>query len=200
MLARLIVLAAAALFAVTGEATAYGPYGSIRLRHWAGGAYTNDTTGAFSHCAAVGTYHNGISVLVGMRANHEWMLGFGHPAWKLTPGEVIPVALTFDDREQFDGLGSILLANFIVVPMPQNSALLKRFRRAALMTASAKGEVFTFALTSTWRLMPVLARCVDRMNRGGIQAANDFSVTFPARHAWKFLVHHHGRCGRRPIA
>ncbi len=184
MLARLIALSAAALFAMAGGVMADGPYGSIRLKQWAGGAYTHDTTGAFSHCAAVGTYNNGISVLVGMRADHEWMLGFGHPAWKLTPGEVIPIRLTLDNREHFDELASILMANFVVVSMPQNSALLKRFRRASLMTASAKGEVFNFALTSTWRLMPLLARCVDRMNRGGIQATNDFSVTFPARHAW----------------
>jgi hypothetical protein len=33
------------------QAGASGPYGSIEVGKWKGGAYTNDNTGAFSHCA-----------------------------------------------------------------------------------------------------------------------------------------------------
>ena len=47
------------------------------------------------------------------------------------------------------------------------------------MTALAKGNVFQFALTSTSQLMLVLSNCVDRMNRGGVEAADDFSVNSP---------------------
>ena len=40
-------------------AVAKGPFGSIKIGHWAGGAYTDDKTGAFSHCAALATYLSG---------------------------------------------------------------------------------------------------------------------------------------------
>ena len=36
-------------------ALAKGPFGSIKIGYWAGGAYTDDNTGAFSHCAAAQT-------------------------------------------------------------------------------------------------------------------------------------------------
>jgi hypothetical protein len=185
MLARLIALTSIALFALTGSGAANGPYGSIQVGQWAGGAYTDDSTAAFSHCAAIGTYNSGISVLVGLRANHEWILGFTHPTWRLAAGEAFPIGLVFDKREQFNVFGSALSPSLIVVLMPQNSSLLSQFRKAALMTALAKGSVLNFALTSTSQLMPVLTNCVERMNKGGVSTAGDFAiVTPPSRQAW----------------
>ncbi|MFZ0569271.1 MAG: hypothetical protein WAM63_02080, partial [Rhodomicrobium sp.] len=162
-------------------AGAKGPFGSIHLGQWVGGAYTNDTTGAFSHCAAQVPYNRGIVLLVGMRADRQWTLGFLRPAWKFTPGETIPIGLTFDGREQFNVFGEAqTIPGFVVVLMPQNSALLNQFRKANGMTAFTKGNAFTLALTSTSQLMPVLAHCVDRMNRGGMRAAGDFSIATAA--------------------
>ncbi|XIA65443.1 hypothetical protein ACFIOY_03690 [Bradyrhizobium sp. TZ2] len=45
---------------VGSNAEARGPYGSINVGNWKGGAYTNDQTGAFSHCAAGAQYASGI--------------------------------------------------------------------------------------------------------------------------------------------
>ena len=53
------------------------------------------------------------------------------------------------------------------------------------MTALVKGNALNFALTYTLHLMPVLASCVDRMNRGGVRAAGDFSVAAAHRRAWE---------------
>jgi hypothetical protein len=42
------------------NAEARGPYGSINVGNWKGGAYTNDQTGAFTHCSAeAGGRHSG---------------------------------------------------------------------------------------------------------------------------------------------
>ena len=48
----------------SSNAEARGPYGSINVGNWKGGAYTNDQTGAFSHCAAGARYASGIYFLV----------------------------------------------------------------------------------------------------------------------------------------
>jgi hypothetical protein len=45
----LFAFSVAALF-VASDAFAKGPFGTIKVGNWTGGAYTNDTTGAFSHC------------------------------------------------------------------------------------------------------------------------------------------------------
>ncbi len=37
----------------TFPALAAGPYGTIHVGNWIGGAFSDDSTGAFSHCAAM---------------------------------------------------------------------------------------------------------------------------------------------------
>src|SRR5271166_690135 len=86
-------------------AYAKGPFGSRKVGLWTGGAYTNDTTGAFSHCAAGVTYNSRIEMLVGLGSAKNWTLGVIHPAWQLKPGESFPIVLTFDGREQFNVFG-----------------------------------------------------------------------------------------------
>ena len=174
MLARLMLIFALTLAVV--PAYAKGPLGSIKVGLWTGGAYTNDTTGAFSHCAAGVTYNSGIMMLVGLAASKNWTLGVMHPSWQLQVGESIPIVLTFEGREQYNVNGVAQNSTFVLVPMPQNSSLLSQFRKSKDMAAFAKGNTFQFALTSTSQLMRVLTNCVDRMNRGGMQAAGDFSV------------------------
>jgi hypothetical protein len=48
---------------VGSNAQARGPYGSISVGNWKGGAYTNDQTGSFSHCAAGAPYASGVFFL-----------------------------------------------------------------------------------------------------------------------------------------
>ena len=69
---------------VGSNAQARGPYGSINVGNWKGGAYTNDQTGAFSHCAAGAQYASGIYFVVMIDGNGGWSLGFAHENWKLT--------------------------------------------------------------------------------------------------------------------
>ena len=43
------VVTAFGLIAMLSTSDARGPYGSINVGNWKGGAYTNDQSGAFSH-------------------------------------------------------------------------------------------------------------------------------------------------------
>ena len=70
----------------SSNADARGPYGSISVGNWQGGAYTNDQTGSFTHCAAGARYASGVFFLVMIDNNGGWSLGFMHEQWKLTTG------------------------------------------------------------------------------------------------------------------
>ena len=59
------------------------PFGSIKVGAWTGGAYTNDTTGAFTHCAAGAPYLSGIYFMVLVDANLDWALGFANENWSV---------------------------------------------------------------------------------------------------------------------
>lgn len=81
---------------IISAAGAAGPFGSIHVGNWTGGAFSDDNTGAFSHCAATGSYGNGISLVVGQNAGGSWLLSFASPAFHFNKGDSTSIDLTFD--------------------------------------------------------------------------------------------------------
>jgi S1-C subfamily serine protease len=160
--------------AVLSAACAAGPFGTIRVGAWSGGAFTDDNTGAFSHCAASTNYASGVTVVVGQNANASWLLGFTSTGFHLTAGETFPVDITFDGQSQARLFTTAITSNFISGVMPPNVA--RDFQKASLMVAVAKGSTFQFNLTSTGPLLPVLANCVTKVKAAGVSNAGDFSA------------------------
>lgn len=158
------------------NAQARGPYGSINVGNWQGGAYTNDQTGAFTHCAAGSRYASGIFFMVTIDNTGGWGLGFMHEKWSLTTGEAFPLTLTFDGQQPFNVHAVPIAEKLVRVPMPINSALIAQFRKAKAMTAYTQGQLFQFNLDQTAQLLPVLANCVAKTKQGGIASAGDFSL------------------------
>jgi len=156
---------------------ARGPYGSITVGNWNGGAYTHDKDGSFSHCAAGATYKSGIYVLVSVGERLDWSLGFAHQQWQLTPGAAFPLAITFDGRPAFNLQGHPLDANLVGVMMPDNSALIAQFRKAKVMTVFAQDRLFQFSLDHTDELLPSLLNCVMSVKKNGLASAGEFAVT-----------------------
>jgi S1-C subfamily serine protease len=175
---RFAVSIAAALLCASPSFAA-GPYGSIHVGLWNGGAYTNDTTGEFSHCAAGTSYNSGINVILGQNVNGAWLLGFAHPAWRLHTGESFPVDITFDGQAEFHLVGTALAPQLMMAILP-TSAAIDQFRKSSLMVADAKGQTFQFSLSSTSQLLPVIANCVVKVKTAGLSNAGDFSA-LPAK-------------------
>jgi hypothetical protein len=157
-------------------AEARGPYGSINVGNWKGGAYTNDQTGAFSHCAAGAGYDSGIYFMVTVDQGAGWSLGFLNPKWSLTNNQAFQIALTFDGQRPFYVQGVAISDSLVRVPMPTDSALIAQFRKAKAMTAFTQGQLFQFNLDQTALLLPALANCVAVVKQQGIANAADFSV------------------------
>ena len=174
------VVAALCLIASASTSSARGPYGSINVGNWKGGAYTNDQSGAFTHCAAGAQYASGIYFAVTIDNKAAWNLGFAHEKWALTVGQAFPIVLTFDGQTPFNVHGVPLGDKLIQVPMPDNSALIAQFRKAKAMTAYTQGQLFQFKLDQTAQLLPTLANCVAKVKQFGVAAAGDFSVVVAA--------------------
>lgn len=174
---KVIILAALlATIGAVSPATARGPFGFIHVGNWKGGAYTNDTTGAFQACTAGTPYRSGIYFMVSVSPGMTWSLGFAHKAWRLNVGQTMPIELVFDGQQRFHVFGTPIKRNLVEVPMPNNSALIHAFRRARTMVAYANAQQFWFSLASTSRLLPVLVNCVQRVKAFGLGTARDFSV------------------------
>jgi hypothetical protein len=164
---------------VAGGAQARGPYGSISVGNWKGGAFTNDKDGSFSHCAAFTPYQSGILFIVSVNKDSGWTLGFSHENWKLIPGQAFEIALTFDGQQPFNVHGVPLDTHLVSVPMPANSSLIAQFRKAKGMTAFTQGQLFQFSLNQTGQLLPSLVNCVENVKKNGVSNAGEFAVVIP---------------------
>jgi hypothetical protein len=137
------------MLGVATQAQARGPYGTIKVAGWQGGAYTNDQTGEFSNCIASANYKSGINFGVLVTKNITWALAFSHPNWSLSTNQKFPIVLSFNGRNTFNVTGIAMSGSGVIVPMPDTSDLIKSFRAAKTMSAFAQGNLFQFDLAGT---------------------------------------------------
>ncbi|OAF08249.1 serine protease [Bradyrhizobium centrolobii] len=156
-----------------GVANAAGPFGSVSTGNWIGGAFTNDETRAFSHCAATAPYANGVSLVVGQNVAGSWLLSFASPAFKFTKGENAAIDVIFDGQEQARLFATANAPNMLTAIMPPN--VTRALQKASLMVATAGRTALQFQLTSTAPLIAALANCVTRVRADGIDKAGDFT-------------------------
>lgn len=166
-----------------GSVEARGPYGTINVGNWKGGAFTDDRTGEFSHCGATAVYQNGIYFVVMIDGKPSWSLGFAHDNWTLASGKAFPIQLTFDGQTPVNVHGIAISDKLLRVPMPDTSSLIGQFRKAKQMSAYAQGQLLQFNLDQTAQLLPTLVNCVAKVKLNGIANAGDFSVPVPTKPA-----------------
>jgi hypothetical protein len=147
MMRRGAAIAALLCSIVAGsDANARGPYGSISVGNWKGGAYTNDQTGAFSQCAAGAQYASGVYFVVMIDGGGGWSLGFAHEQWRLKTGEAFPLTLTFDGQQPFNVHGIPIADKLVRVPMPSNSSLITHARATGNIPENINFAIKTGAL------------------------------------------------------
>jgi S1-C subfamily serine protease len=183
MMRRTILLVSAiASTLLSSGAFAAGPFGTIHVGNWKGGAYTNNTTGAFSHCAAFASFANspGASLIISQNADRIWSIGFLNlSGWKYSDdGQSIPIDLMFDGQSQFRVFGTVTQQKLISAALPDPA--LNALRKSRLMVADSNGQrPINFALLTVSKVVPMIINCVDRMKANGVAAAGDFSIAPP---------------------
>ncbi|MBR0718696.1 S1C family serine protease [Bradyrhizobium liaoningense] len=159
--------------ALAGLAHAAGPFGSINVGNWIGGAFSNDETGAFSHCAVTAPYANGVILVVAQNAAGSWLLSFASPGYKFNKGENAAIDVIFDGQEQARLFATANQPNMLTSIMPPN--VVRSFQKASLMVATAGRTVLQFQLTSAAPIVAALANCAAKMKAEGLDKAGDFT-------------------------
>ena len=172
-IARAVVVASVL---ISSEAFAGGPFGTIHVGLWKGGAYTSDQ-GAFTHCAAGSDYLNGVGLIIAQMADRSWTIGFTNPTWDLTIGSSFPIDVIFDGQSQFRIFGNAAQPKLIAAPLPD--VALARLRKSHLMVATGNTQTFQFNVSTVSKLLPVIANCVDKIKSEGVANAGDFSLLPP---------------------
>ncbi len=170
---RSFVVASLLQMSIAGAAHAAGPFGSVNVGNWIGGAFSNDETGAFSHCAATTPYANGVILVVSQNAAGTWSLAFASPSYRFNKGESAAIDVTFDGQEQARLFATAYQSNMLTAIMPAN--VVRTFQKASLMVATAGRAVLNFDLTSTGPVIAALANCVTKVKADGLSKAGDFT-------------------------
>lgn len=170
---RSFAVAALLQLNLAGLAHAAGPFGSVNVGNWIGGAFSNDETGAFSHCAATTPYANGVILVVSQNAAGTWSLAFASPNYRFNKGENAAIDVIFDGQEQARLFATAYQSNMLTAIMPAN--VVRTFQKASLMVATAGRAVLNFDLTSTGPVIAALANCVARVKADGLNKAGDFT-------------------------
>jgi S1-C subfamily serine protease len=171
---KALFLAFLVQIAITAVADAAGPYGNIHIGNWQGGAFTDDSTGAFSHCAATATYGNGNILVVGQNASNSWLLSFANPSFRLTKGKTSQIDVTFDGQSQARLFATANSEIMLTAILPPNVA--RAFQKASLMVAVSGSTALNFNLASTGPLLGAIANCVSTIKAGGINSAGEFAA------------------------
>lgn len=170
---RSFAVAALLQLSLAGVAHAAGPFGSVNVGNWIGGAFSNDETGAFSHCAATTPYANGVILVVSQNAAGTWSLAFASPNYRFNKGENAAIDVIFDGQEQARLFATAYQSNMLTAIMPAN--VVRTFQKASLMVATAGRAVLNFDLTSTGPVIAALANCVAKVKADGLNKAGDFT-------------------------
>jgi S1-C subfamily serine protease len=170
---RSFATAALLQLGLAGLAHAAGPFGSVNVGNWIGGAFSNDETGAFSHCAATTPYANGVILVVSQNAAGTWSLAFASPSYRFNKGENAAIDVIFDGQEQARLFATAYQSNMLTAIMPAN--VVRTFQKASLMVATAGRAVLNFDLTSTGPVIAALANCVTKVKVDGLSRAGDFT-------------------------
>ncbi|KYH02906.1 serine protease [Bradyrhizobium sp. DOA1] len=158
---------------VAGSAQAAGPFGSVNVGNWIGGAFSNDETGAFSHCAATTPYANGVILVVGYNSVGTWTLAFASPNYRFKQGENAAIDVIFDGQEQARLFATANQPNMLTSVMPPN--VVRTFQKASLMVATSGRTILNFNLASTGPVVTALANCVNKVKADGLSKAGDFA-------------------------
>jgi hypothetical protein len=136
--------------------------GSTKVEGWLIGAYSDDTTGQFSHCGTAIPYRSGISLIFSVGKDFAWFMGLANPQWDLKPGAQYDLTYSIDAGPKLPAPGQAVTTHMILIPLVDNSFLFEQFRRGYQLFLHVGGDTFTFNLNNSGKALAATLECTKR--------------------------------------
>lgn len=151
---------------------------STAVAGWNIGAYTNDSTGKFSHCAMSAAYRSGITMYFSVSGNYSWRVGWSHPSWQFVKGNEVDIAVHVDDKGPYN-LRAVAASNSMALAeLPPQSSVFDLMRRGHRMTVFTSGNRYGFNLDGTYAALSEILACAGRYS--GVSTATPSVVAPPS--------------------
>lgn len=129
---------------------------------WAGGAYSNDADGSFSHCVISSNYANGTLLLFSIQVNGAVTIGFARSDWSFKPGDQISATIRIDARYAEHVTGVARLPTMVNVDFLPTDPIFASIGRGYVMTVRSQAGNAVFNLTDTFRALQKAQECRSR--------------------------------------
>src|SRR5262249_30343540 len=87
------------------------------------GAYSDNRTGQFTHCATSVPFRSGTTLFFHLGRNYLWSMGLHNPQWRNTPGNTIDLIYYIDTGPQTRVRAQVTTLGLVSVPLPDSKAL-----------------------------------------------------------------------------
>ncbi|MEN6541101.1 hypothetical protein [Parvibaculum sp.] len=168
---KYLIIAALVLF-TTSEARA-NSIESWQDAGWYMGAYTDDKTGQFSHCAMSANYENGVTLLFAVDRQFGWRMGLNSSTWLLNAGAQYDIGYQVDRGPSGTAKAIAINPNQVTIELQPTSALFRQFQSGRLLTLLTSGQTLYFQLKGTRAALAEILQCTQRhVTQASIPAPN----------------------------
>lgn len=137
---------------------------SFGYGNWEGAAYTNDQTGAFSHCVVSARYRSGDTLFLSVTEGATVVIGVSNPALRLREGESFPVVIRIDSRRPFVARANAIGGDFVKLEIQDFERALNAVQRGLTMRVDGDNFSGVYSLRGTKRALDQALQCaVDNM-------------------------------------
>ena len=133
----------AAIFSAAESASA-AKISDITFGAWNGGAFTNNHSGRFSHCAANAEYKSGVALYFSVTSKRQWSMAFSNDLWEFQRGRHYPVYYQLDDGPIIEAEAIAKSKALVQVHLPINRYVFERFQNGRILNVTTGRKVMQF--------------------------------------------------------
>ena len=138
-LARLLALMGLCASAAVAKAAIIEEF---NVMGWIVGAYSDNRTGQFTHCATSIPYRSGTTLFFHLGSNYMWSMGLHNPQWRNTPGSSVDLIYYIDNGPQTRVRALVTTLGLVNIPLADSRGLFEAFKRGRrLFVVEFQGEV-----------------------------------------------------------
>lgn len=148
---------------------------TTRLGGWKIGAYSNDRTGEFNHCAAGISYHSGIFLFFAIGRDFGWSMNLANSSWQLQVGSRYPIRYQIDRGPILSGTAIVNDEKMVEIELLDSKALFQLLKAGRTLYVDAAGETFGFDLTNSSKALDAALRCTSTLVANESRSINPFA-------------------------
>ena len=134
-----------------------------QLSGWRIGAYTNEQTDRFNHCAAGISYQSGIFFFFAIGRDFGWSMNLANNSWQLQTGSRHPIRYQVDNSRIISGTAMVTGPSLVEIELLDSAALFRLLKAGRTLYVEAAGQTFGFDLTNSSKALDAALRCTSTM-------------------------------------